>query len=283
MNTNLTIPTHTEPDVVKQRHRAMWASGDYPAVARDVIADLGPVLVHAARIQTGDRVLDVAAGSGNAAIPAALRGAHVVASDLTPELFDAGRDEADRVGAKLEWHQADAEDLPYDDGEFDATISCVGSMFAPRHQAVADEMVRVTRPGGRLGVLSWTPEGFIGQMFAVMKPYAPAPPPGAQPPPLWGDPGHVSALFGERVGDVGWRRHTLRVDAFDSALEFREYFKRCYGPTISTYRHIADDPDRVAALDRDLLALARRHLRRVGGRGVMEWEYLLFTARRVTS
>lgn len=283
MSTDISTSTAIALDAVKQRHRAVWASGDYPAVAREVIADLGPALVHATRVRVGDRVLDVAAGSGNAAIPAALRGARVIASDLTPELFAAGRDEAERVGAELEWHQADAEALPYGDSEFDATISCVGTMFAPRHQVVADEMVRVTRPGGRLGVLSWTPEGFIGQMFAVMKPYAPAPPPGAQPPPLWGDPDHVSALFGERVADVGWGRHTLRVDTFDSALEFREFFKRCYGPTIATYRHIADDPGKVADLDRDLLDLAQRHLRREGGRGVMQWEYLLFTARRATS
>ena len=174
---------------LKAKHRAMWALGDYPALATDIIPDLGAVLVEAAGVGPGDRVLDVAAGSGNAAIPAALAGASVVASDLTPELLEAGRRQAEQRGVELEWRQADAEALPFADGEFDAVLSCVGVMFAPHHQASADELVRVCRPGGTIGLLSWTPEGFIGQMFATMKPYAPPPPPGAQPPPLWGSRG----------------------------------------------------------------------------------------------
>lgn len=146
-----------------------------------MIPDLGPALVAACEVRSGDHVLDVAAGSGNAAIPAALAGGHVVASDLTPELFDVGRREAAAAGAAVEWQQADAEALPFDDEEFDVVMSCVGVMFAPHHQQSADEIVRVCRPGGRIGLLSWTPEGFIGQMFATMKPYAPAPHPARNP------------------------------------------------------------------------------------------------------
>jgi SAM-dependent methyltransferase len=263
---------------LKDKHRAMWALGDYAAVAADVIAELGPVLVEASGVQRGDRVLDVAAGSGNAAIPAALAGASVVASDLTPELLETGRRLAEERGVELDWQQADAEALPFADDEFDTVLSVVGVMFAPHHQASADELVRVCRPGGTLGLLSWTPEGFIGQMFAVMKPYAPPPPPGAQPPPLWGREDHVRALLGDRVTDVVARRQTLRVDRFGTGEEFRDFFKACYGPTIAVYRAIAAEPERVAALDRELAELARRH---DSGGGAMEWEYLLLTARRV--
>jgi SAM-dependent methyltransferase len=267
---------------LKAKHRAMWALGNYPAVATEIIQDLGPALVAATAVQPGQRVLDVAAGSGNVAIPAALAGASVVASDLTPELFDAGRRLAADRGADVEWQQADAEALPFADDEFDTVLSCVGVMFAPHHQVTADELVRVCRPGGIIGLINWTPEGFIGQLFATMKPYAPPPPPGAQPPPLWGNEEHVRALLGDRVTDVTARRQTVRVDNFDVPEDFREYFKTNYGPTIAVYRSIAADPDRVAALDRELADLTRRF--DVGtGTTTLEWEYLLVTARKRTN
>jgi ubiquinone/menaquinone biosynthesis C-methylase UbiE len=262
---------------LKAKHRAMWALGDYPAVATEVIPELGPVLVSACAVGAGDRVLDIGAGSGNASIPAALTGAEVIASDLTPELFDVGRTNAAAAGTTVTWREADAETLPFDDASFDVVLSCVGIMFAPHHQAAADELVRVTRPGGRVGLLSWTPDGFIGEMFATMKPYAPPPPPGAQPPPWWGDESHVRSLLGDRVADVQARKAALRVQRFSTGEEFRDFFKAAYGPTIAVYRAIADEPDRVAALDRELADLARRH--DLGG-GVMDWEYLLLTARR---
>ncbi|MFJ6939906.1 class I SAM-dependent methyltransferase [Streptomyces sp. NPDC101132] len=261
---------------LKAKHRAMWALGDYPAVARDVIAPLGPALVEACRVQAGDRVLDVAAGSGNAAVPAALLGADVVASDLTPELLEAGRRFAAERGAQLEWREADAEALPFADGSFDTVMSCVGVMFAPHHQRTADELVRVVRPGGTIGLVNWTPEGFIGQMFATMRPYAPPPPPGASPPPLWGSEEHVRELFGDRVSGLAAQRRTVRVDRFARPEDFREFFKTCYGPTIATYRAVGDDPERVAALDGALSELAGRYL----ADGAMEWEYLLVTAER---
>ncbi len=275
------VITGTEADrQLKAKHRAMWALGDYPRLAADVIADLGPVLVEAAGVGPGTKVLDVAAGSGNAAIPAARTGAQVVASDLTPELLDKGRELAGRAGVELEWRQADAEALPFADGEFDTVLSCVGVMFAPHHQVSADELVRVTRSGGSIALLSWTPEGFIGQMFAAMKPYAAPPPPGAQPPPLWGSESHVRELLGDRVTDVVARKQALRVGQFATAEEFRDYFKARYGPTIAVYRFLGDDTERIAALDAELAALGRRY---ASGQGstVMEWEYLLLTARRV--
>lgn len=264
---------------LKTKHRAMWALGDYPAVATQLIPELGYELVRACAVDRGVRVLDVATGSGNAAIPAAMAGGDVVASDLTPDLLEAGKVLAAQQGVQVRWDVGDAEALPYDDGEFDVVMSCVGVMFAPHHQASADELLRVLKPGGTIGLVNWTPQGFIGQMFATMKPFAPPPPPGAQPPPLWGSEDHVSGLFGERVTDVDARRQSVTVDRFARPEDFRDYFKANYGPTIATYRAIADQPERVAALDRDLAELARQH-DRGDGRTVLDWEYLLFTARK---
>ena len=265
---------------LKARHRSMWASGNYPELARDLIWSLGPILVDAVGVRSGDRVLDVAAGSGNAAIPAALAGGTVTASDLTPELFDAGRRLADERGAAIEWREADAEALPFDDAEFDVVLSSIGVMFAPHHQAAADELVRVCRPGGRIGLLSWTPQGFVGQMLAAMRPYVPAPPPGAEPPPLWGDEAHVRGLLGDRVSNIATTTGVVAIDAFATPEEFRAYFASHYGPTIAAYRNVGDDAKRVAALDSDLVALAERHDRGSDGGLVLEWEYLLLTATR---
>jgi SAM-dependent methyltransferase len=262
---------------LKAKHRGMWALGDYPAVAAEVIPSLGPVLVEALGVRPGERVVDVAAGSGNAAIPAARAGATVVATDLTPELLAAGEAAARAAGVTVEWREADAEAMPCDDGEYDVVMSCVGVMFAPHHEAVAGELLRICRAGGRIGLVSWTPEGFIGQMFATMKPYVPAPPPGAQPPPLWGSEDHVRALLGSGVTDLVMERRTLPVPRFDSAEAFLDFFKRAYGPTIAAYRGLADDPARAAELDAALLAVARRF---ETGTGTMEWEYLLVTATR---
>lgn len=276
----MTAQTQAVPDdrAVKARLRALWAMGDYPAVATATIPALGARLVSVTGIRAGDRVLDVAAGAGNAAIPAALAGAHVTAGDLTPELLAAGREAARRQGVHVVWREADAEALPLGDDEFDAVISCVGVMFAPRHQASAAEMTRVCRPGGRIGVLSWTPDGFIGQLLAAMKPYAPAPPPGAQPPPLWGQEDHVRALLGDRVDDFNAQRETVTVDRFERPEDFRDFFRDRYGPVMAVYRAVAGDPDRLAALDHAVIELAREHDH--GSEGlVMDWEYLLVTAR----
>jgi SAM-dependent methyltransferase len=264
---------------LKAKHRALWALGDYATLASDLISELGTTIVDACGIGDGQRVLDIAAGAGNAAIPAAQAGASVVASDLTPELLEIGRRRAEELGVQLDWQEADAEALPFADGEFDVVMSTVGIMFAPHHEASANEMLRVCRPGGTLGLINWTPEGFIGRMFATMKPYAAPPPPGATPPPRWGDEDHVRSLLGDRVIDFTATRGMLPVTAFDSPEEFRDYFKERYGPTIATYRNIADDQERVAALDRDLVELGRRF---DGGSGNLEWEYLLVTARKAT-
>jgi SAM-dependent methyltransferase len=273
-------PPGTEADLaLKAKHRMIWASGDYPRVATELISEFGPRLVEACEIGPGDRVLDVAAGSGNVALPAAAAGATVVASDLTPELFETGRKAAAERGLELEWREADAEALPFDDDAFDTVVSAVGVMFAPHHQPAADELVRVCRPGGTIGLINWTPGGFIGQMFAAMKPMAPPPPPGAQSPPLWGDEEHVRGLLGDRVDNVSTERRVVRVEVFARPEGFREFFKAYYGPTIAAYKFNAGDPAKVVALDEALAEVGRRFDIGDDGASVTEWEYLLLTCR----
>ncbi|MCX5045436.1 class I SAM-dependent methyltransferase [Aldersonia sp. NBC_00410] len=282
--TNDSVRTSADQDAdrqLKAKHRALWASGDYPAVAAEIIPALGPELVRACGIGPGHHVLDVAAGSGNAAIPAAALGATVTASDLTPELFDAGRVIATRRGVTLDWVEADAEKLPFEDNSFDVVMSCVGAMFAPHHQATADELVRVVRPGGTIGMINWTPDGFIGDLFATMKPYAPPPPAGASAPPLWGSEDHVQKLFGDNVLGLTTRRQHVPMDHCATPLEFREYWKRNYGPTIAAYKFNQDRPERVAELDRDFLEmLTRWNEATTPGETAYRSEYLLVTATK---
>ena len=230
----------TAEPTLKQRHRTMWASGDYPGMVETFLLPLGPRLVEAAGIERGIRVLDVAAGTGNASLPAAERGAEVVASDLTPELLEAGRQRAESQGLELEWVTADAEDLPFEDASFDVVISSIGAMFAPHHQAVADELVRVCKPGGTIAMLNWTPEGMIGALFRTMGPFAPPPPAGAQPPPLWGSEDHMRGLFGGRV-EWNFERDVLDITAFKQPRDYGEHFKAKYGPTIAARNNAAKD------------------------------------------
>ena len=259
----------------------MWALGDYPKTVKDVIHELGPRLVAACGIAAGERVLDVAAGAGNAAIPAAQAGAQVVASDLTPELLHAGRREASARGIELEWVEADAEALPFADGEFDAVISCIGAMFAPDHRATADELVRVCRPAGKIAMINWTPEGAIGDFFKVFAPYVPPPPPDAVPPVAWGREDHVTELFGDRVEFLELRREKLSIDHFARPVDLREYYKANFGPAIAAYANVAGEPARVAALDRDFADFASRWNRgEPGAPAAYEFEYLLVVARR---
>jgi SAM-dependent methyltransferase len=265
---------------LKARHRAMWASGDYPTMVETFLLPLGPVLVEACDIGPNQRVLDVAAGTGNASIPAAQRGATVIASDLTPELLDAGRRRAEAEGAQLEWREADAEHLPFDDEEFDVVISCIGAMFAPHHQDVADELVRVCRPGGIVGLTSWTPEGMIGALFRVMRPFAPPPPPGASPPPLWGSEEHLHDLFGDRVEFTTLDRRVLNVTAFRRPTEWGEHFTQLYGPTITTRANARRD-GREREFDDALAAFCREWNLGTDDQARFEQEYLLAVGRRV--
>jgi len=270
----------TVPDQeLKARHRVMWASGDYPSMVEAFLLPLGPVLPQACEVGPGMRVLDVAAGTGNASIPAAERGASVVASDLTPELLEAGRRRAEAQGLDLEWVEADAERLPFEDGAFDVVMSSIGVMFAPRHQAAADELVRVCRPGGTIGLLSWTPEGMTGALFKTMGPFAPPPPPGAQPPPLWGDEQHLRGLLGDRVELTTLDRRMLEVTAFQRPQDYAEHFKARYGPTIATMAN-ARRNGREAELESALADFCRDWNRGTEDEARFEAEYLVAVGTR---
>jgi SAM-dependent methyltransferase len=264
---------------LKGRHRAMWASGDYASMVETFLLPLGPRLVEACRIGEGMDVLDVAAGTGNASIPAAQAGANVTASDLTPELLEVGRQRAEAEGLELEWVEADAEHLPFDDQSFDVVMSSIGAMFAPHHQDVADELVRVCRPGGTIGLLSWTPEGMIGALFRTMGPFAPPPPPGAQPPPLWGSEEHLSELFGDRVDFNTLERDILEITAFDRPQDYGEHFKARYGPTIAALANARKD-GREAEFEEALDQFCEEWNRGTADDARFEKEYLLAVGTR---
>ncbi len=258
----------------------MWALGDYHTFAKQTVWELGPVLVEACGISAGQRVLDVAAGTGNVAIRAAETGAEVVASDLTPENFEAGRREARACGVELEWVEADAEALPFGDGAFDVVTSSFGAMFAPDHQRVADELLRVCRPGGTIGLLAFTPEGLAAEFFGAFARYAPPPPPGALPPILWGSEEHVRELFGDRVDSLQMARREY-VERAASPREYVELFEQTFGPIIALRAFLADQPERAAALDRDSLEFATRANRGAPeGPAEYHYEYLLVVARK---
>jgi len=263
--------------------RAAWRLGDYHRFAREQMWEVGPVLVAACGISPGQRVLDVAAGTGNVAIRAAEVGAEVVASDVTPELFDAGRREAAARGVELEWVEADAQALPLGDEEFDVVTSSFGAIFAPDHQKVADELLRVCCPGGTIGMANFSPDGLAGEFFGVLGQYMAAPPAGALSPLLWGTEEHVRTLFGERVESLETMRREY-VERARTPRDYLEMFKETFGPVIALYESVADDAERRAALDRDFLQFATRaNSGAQDGPAEYHYEYLLVVARKATN
>jgi SAM-dependent methyltransferase len=257
----------------------MWASGDYPSMVETFLTPLGPRLVEACRIGAGVSVLDVAAGTGNASIPAARNGAHVIASDLTPELLQAGKARAESEGLELDWITADAEHLPFDDESFDIVMSSIGVMFAPHHDQAADELIRVCRPGGTIGLLSWTPEGMLGALFRTMGPFAPPPPPGVQPPPLWGGEAHLRGLVGDRIEWRSLQRGTLEITAFERPRDYGEFFKARYGPTIGI-RANAERNGRAEEFDAALDAFCDEWNAGTADQARFEMEYLIAVGTR---
>jgi ubiquinone/menaquinone biosynthesis C-methylase UbiE len=259
-----------------------WALGNYHRFAKETIWEVGPVLVEACGIGSGQRVLDVAAGTGNVAIRAAMRGAHVIASDITTENFDAGRAEADACGVEIEWVEGDAQALPFADGEFDVVTSVFGAIFAPDHQRVADELVRVCRPGGAIGITSFVPDGVGGAFFDLFGRHSPPLPAGARPPLLWGGEPYVRQLFGDRVTvDVTRRHYTERAVSPEA---YRDLFFETFGPVVAIRTSLANDPDRAAAFDRDFLDFAVQSTSGPpGGPAEYRYEYLLVVARRRAS
>jgi SAM-dependent methyltransferase len=259
----------------KQAQRRIWSSGDYPDIAR-LIESAAEHLVRAADVRPGQDVLDVATGSGNVALVAAGRGARVTGLDLTPELFEAARRRAAEAGVEIEWVEGDAEELPWEQGSFDRALSAFGTMFAPRHELAAAELVRVTRPGGMVAVAAWTPEGTNGQMFKTVAAHMPAPPPELKPPSLWGDEQHMRSLFEPHGVEFEFERGS--VDFEDESVEkWLAYGEEKLGPMV-TARAALEPQGKWDALRADLEALYHRENKNSDGSFRVQPEYLVTVA-----
>ena len=249
-----------------------WAIGDYVRIS-DLILAQGVRLVEWSGLGAGDRVLDVGAGTGAASLPAAAIGARVTASDLTPELLEIGKRRAVERGLDIEWRTADAQALPFADASYDVVMSAIGAMFAPDHQATADELVRVCRPGGTIAMANWTPDGGAGRFFGVLAPYAPPPPPGPGPT-AWSDPDHVAALFGARVSDLVTETDVVQVDFGGTAEELAALYLSSFPPVVTTLAGLAQTPERRAAFVHDLTEFFRGEY----AAGGVRYDYLLVRA-----
>ena len=264
----------------KQAARTTWATGDYDAMMRqEGLYEVGPRLVSRLAISPGEAVLDVACGTGNASIPAALAGARVTGLDLTPEMLAKGRERAGTAGVRIEWVEGDAEDLPFPDEHFDGVLSTFGCMFAPRHEVVADEIARVLRSGGRLGLCTWKPEGSIGEFFRMVGGYLPPDPEFVDPPLAWGDEEHVRELFEGTGIELSFSRgiSDLRHDSVEDAID-------CYstklGPVVLARRALEAE-GRWPGLRDDLTNLFERWNTSGDSGLVLPAQYLVIQGRKV--
>jgi SAM-dependent methyltransferase len=263
----------------KQEAQAAWAAGDYDAMMRqEGLYEVGARLVRRLGMGAGEDVLDVACGTGNAAIPAAQAGASVTGLDLTPAMLEAARARGKAAGVAVEWTEGDAEDLPFGDQRFDVILSTFGCMFAPRHEVVADEIARVLRPGGRVGICAWTPEGSIGDFFRAVGTYLPPQPEFVSPPLMWGDEQYVRELF-EGTG-IGFEFEREVADIHhDSVAAAVDCYATKFGPVV-TARELLDADGRWPALRDDMTRLFERHNASGGTRVVFPAQYLVVLGRK---
>jgi len=257
----------------KQRQRAMWAAGDY-ATLSEYISDVGEHVVERAGVEASMRVLDVACGTGNAAIPAARAGAEVTGLDLVPELLEGGRAKAVSAGVEIHWVEGDAEDLPFDDDAFDRVLSTAGHMFAPRHKRTADEMARVCSPGGAVAIACWTPEGSVGDVLRASGSYMPPPPDFASPPILWGTEDHVREMFAPAT-DFEFERRSTIIE-YESVEGFADFFMDRFGPMVVARQMLGE---RFGELRSEILEIWGRWNESGDGRLVLPQEYLLSVIR----
>ena len=276
MSTQPGIPPQPQPpapqpdfESIKAKQQATWASGDF-AVIGVTLQIVGETLAEAVDLRAGERVLDVAAGNGNATLAAARRFARVTSTDYVPALLEKGAARARAEGLEIKFLPADAEQLPFEDSSFDVVLSTFGAMFTPRHTRPADEMLRVVRPGGRIGLANWTPEGFIGQLFKVIGGFIP-PPPGLKSPALWGTEPHIVDLFGKQAADIRSERRTFNF-RYLSTAHWLDIFRAYYGPTQKAFGAL--DAGGKEALAAEITALLERL--NVGGASslVVPGEYL---------
>ena len=275
MRTTTTDAVQPDLAAVKQRQQQTWASADYAAVAA-LIVPMAEGLAQNAGLRAGDRVLDVATGSGNAALAAARCGCEVTGIDYVPALLERARARAAAEGLEIEFAEGDAEHLAFPDASFDAVLSCLGVMFTPDQERAAAELVRVCRPGGTIGLVNWTPAGFIGQMLRTVGKHVP-PPAGVRPPPQWGTEERLRELLGDAVSRLDIQRRTFAF-RFRSPDHFATFFRDNYGPVHKAFGAL-DEPGRERFYD-DLTALAREHDREEGPSVAMPAEYLEVVATR---
>ena len=265
--------TQSAMEEFKARQRAVWDSGDYPPLS-ELISGVGERVVDSVGVEPGMTALDVACGTGHAALPAARAGAQVTGLDLAPGLLAAGRRRAEAAGLEIEWVEGDAEDLPFGADAFDAVFSTSGHMFAPRHKRTAEEMARVCRENGTIAICCWTPEGVTGDVFAASAAYMPPPPDFAQPPILWGTEDHVREMFpGAR--DLEFERHSATIE-WDSVEGWADYFLDRFGPLVTARQMLGD---RFAGLRADIVAAWEAYNEADDGRLVLPQEYLLAVVR----
>ena len=251
LDTHVTAPAVPDFTAIKQRQQATWASGDF-AVIGTTLQIVGELLAEAADVRAGERVLDVAAGNGNATLAAARRFADVTSTDYVPALLDKGRERARAEGLSIRFQVADVEALPFDDESYDVVLSTFGVMFAPDQSRAAREMLRVLKPGGRIGLANWTPEGFIGRLFKVIGAHVP-PPAGVKSPALWGTEAHLAELF---VGTQIRCERRLFNFRYRSAAHWVQVFRDFYGPTHKAFAAL--DAQGQQALEDDITALLQQ-------------------------
>ena len=275
MSTTTTNAAQPDLAAVKQRQQQTWSSADYAAVAARIVP-MAEVLAQNAGLRAGDRVLDVATGSGNAALAAARCGCEVTGVDYVPALLERARTRAAAEGLEIEFAEGDAENLAFPDASFDAVLSCLGVMFTPDQERAAAELVRVCKPGGTIGLVNWTPAGFIGQLLRTVGKHVP-PPAGVRPPPQWGTEERLGELLGDALSRLEVQRRTF-VFRFRSPDDFASFFRDNYGPVHKAFGAL-DEPGRERLYD-DLTALAREFDQEEGPSVAMPAEYLEVVATR---
>jgi ubiquinone/menaquinone biosynthesis C-methylase UbiE len=268
MNVHAASPATIDLAAIKRRQQAAWGFGDY-ALIGTTLQIVGEMLCEAVDLRSNQRVLDVAAGNGNATLAAARRFAEVVSTDYVPALLERGRQRAQADRLPVTFQQADAEALPFPDASFDVVLSTFGVMFTPNQQQAASELIRVCRPGGKIGLASWTPESFIGELFKTMGKYIP-PAPGTKSPALWGSKAHLDTLFGAQATVAAQSRSF--VFRYKSPRHWVEIFRTYYGPVAKAFEALDAEPRE--ALQADIYALIDKFNRADDGTLVVPGEYL---------
>ena len=260
---------------IKERMHKIWTSGEYARIGNPLVL-IGELLCEAVDLHSGERVLDVATGSGNTAISAARRFCEVTGMDLAPESIEHARRRAEAEGMDITFEVGDAEDLSYPDASFDVVVSTIGVMFCPNQEKAAAELLRVCKPGGKIGLASWTPEGFTGSMLRVVGKHV-APPPGLKPPSLWGTEERLRELLGEGVSSLSTTQRTYNF-RYPSAEHFVDWFRNYYGPTVKAFAAL--EPEGQEALERDLRGLLEDRNTSGDGTLVVPSDYLEAVAVR---